>query len=109
MLRTLKPVILLLALALLVQNTCPHGYAGKSSVASACDHCPMKKHFAAPSASAKTTVASVPSSDHFPLYVFAVQKPIHTFQLEPVTSARTVLANCYEDALPNELLRPPQA
>lgn len=101
------PVILLLVFALFIQNTCPHGYAGKSSVASACSHCPMKKSFAAPSA--KTTIASDPSSDHFPLYVFAVQKPIHTFQLEPVKSARTVLANGYKDALPDGLLRPPHA
>jgi hypothetical protein len=55
------------------------------------------------------TLVSDPSSIHFPLYVFAVPKTIHTFQLNPLKSRRPVFADNYKDALPNELLRPPRA
>ncbi len=107
---TLKSVslIFILAFALLIQNTCPHGFAGKSSVAATCKHCPMKQHQnMTPDAQQK--ISSAQSQNHFPLFVFSVPKTIHTFQLSPVKTVRPVLADRYKDALPDELLRPPQA
>ncbi len=73
-----KSIIFVLAFALLIQNTCPLGAAGKSTVAASCG-------------------------------VFAVPKTIHTLEFEPVKSAPLILAESYKDALPDELLRPPQA
>jgi hypothetical protein len=103
-----RPIILLLALALLIQNTCPFGTAGKSTVSHACGHCQMKHAVTAPPIGQKQLVSDS-SSVHFPLYVFAVPKTVHTFQLSPVKSARPVLADFYQDAQPDGLLKPPQA
>jgi hypothetical protein len=105
---TLRSIIFLLTLALLVQNTCPHGFAGKTSVARTCANCPMKHHFTAPP-EAQGKVLSGASSVHFPLYVLEAPKMIFTFRLYPIKSARPVLANGYTDVLPDELLRPPRA
>lgn len=106
----LKPrfVIFLLAFALLIQNTCPHGFAGKTSVAATCSHCPMKQHQSV-SPDGQKRIISASSTVHFPMFVFSVPKTVHTFQLEPVKIAQPPLANSYEDALPAGLLRPPQA
>lgn len=103
-----RPIILLLAFALLIQNTCPHGFAGKTSVASTCNHCPLKQHHSL-SPDLQKKISSDSSSIHFPMFVFAVPKTIHTFQLNPVKSGRPILADRYKDALPDDLLRPPQA
>jgi hypothetical protein len=100
-------IIFLLSFALLIQNTCPFGAAGKTAVASAsCGDCPLK-HVVV-SQDGQKILVSDSSSIHFPLYVFAVSKTIHTLQLSPVSSARAVLADRYKDALPDELLRPPR-
>jgi hypothetical protein len=98
----------LLVFALLIQNTCPHGFAGKTAVARACANCPMKHHLMAPP-DGQDKIMSGASSVHFPLYVFEALKTVHTSRLEPIKSARPVLANGYKDALPDEFLRPPQA
>jgi hypothetical protein len=106
----LKPghIICILAFALLIQNTCPHGFAGKTSIALIVKNCSMKNHHSlSPDVQEKITAASMPV--HLPLFVFAVPKTIHTFQLSPITTARPVLIDPYKDALPDELLRPPQA
>lgn len=105
----LRSIIFLLAFALLIQNTCPHGFAGKTAVAPrACTNCPMKHHLMAPP-DGQDKIVSGASTVHFPLYVFEAPKTVHTFQLEPIKSARPVLANGYKNALPDGLLRPPRA
>ncbi len=104
----LKSVIALLAFALLIQNTCPFGAAGKSTVAAVCDHCPLKHNFIV-STDGQKDLVSDPSPVHYPLYVFSVPKTVHTFQLSPIQSAQPLLADNYQDALPDELLRPPRA
>src|SRR5512143_3149541 len=65
-----RPIILLLALALLIQNTCPFGAAGKSTVSYACGHCQMK-HAVTASPIGQKQLVSDSASVHFPLYVFA--------------------------------------
>jgi hypothetical protein len=99
-------VIFLLVFALLIQNTCPHGFAGKTAVARACSNCPVKHHVAALQEAQGEALSA--SSVHFPLYVFEAPKIIFTFRLDPVKSARPVLANGYANVLPDELLRPPR-
>jgi hypothetical protein len=103
----LRSIIFLLAFALLIQNTCPLGAAGKSAVTALCKNCPLKHGFIVPTNGQKTLVTEF-SSIHFPMYVFAIPKMLHTFQFEPITSAGEVLAKSYRDALPEELLRPPR-
>ena len=104
----LKPIITLLVLALLIQNTCPFDVAGKSTVAAACDHCPFKQQHIA-SSDVQQKIVSDSSPIHFPLYVFSLAKTTHLFHLEPVRTIKPVLADSYKDAEPAELLRPPQA
>ena len=100
-------IIFLLAFALLIQNTCPMGAAGKSSVTASCRNCPLKHSFIVPTDGQKNIVTDS-SSIHFPMFIFAVPKMLHTFQFEPIASAGAVLAKSYRDALPEELLRPPR-
>jgi len=102
-----KIIILLLAFALLVQNTCPMGAAGKTTVGSNCGKCAMKQSSILSPDGLKRLVTD--STVHFPLYVFSLPKNIHTFHFALVTFARPLFADSYEDALPNELLRPPRA
>ena len=108
MILKLRSVIFLLTFALLIQNTCPHGFAGKTSLASACATCPMKHRLMTSQAGQDKIVSDSPLT-HFPLFVFAVPKTVHTFQLEPSKSLSPVFTDRYQDALPDELLRPPQA
>lgn len=103
----LRSIIFLLAFALLIQNTCPMGAAGKSAVTALCKNCPLKYSLSVPINGQKNLVTDS-SSVHFPMFVFAVPKILHTFQFEPRTSTRAVLAKSYRDALPEELLRPPR-
>ncbi len=99
---------MLLAFALLVQNTCPHGFAGKTTVVKGCGSCKVAQlHHPAPQSSNSISVS--PSPVHHPLFVFSVPKTIHTFRLDRIAAARPLLADRYTDALPGELLRPPQA
>ena len=104
----LRFIIFLLVAALLIQNTCPFGAAGKSSVVTACGLCPLKHSFV-PAGKDQHTLVNDASSVHYPVYVFSVPKTIHTFQFEFIKSSRPVLADAYKDALPDELLRPPRA
>jgi hypothetical protein len=103
----LRSIIFLLALALLIQNTCPMGAAGKSAVFASCRNCLMKHSISVPTNGQNNLVTDF-SSIHFPMFVFAVPKMLHTFQFEPITSAGAVLAKSYRDVLPDELLRPPR-
>jgi hypothetical protein len=98
----------LLVFALLIQNTCPHGFAGKTGLASTCGHCPLKKCFAATPPGQNDIVSHSPSA-HFPLFVFALPKTVHTFHLQPISFSRPILADSYRNALPDELLRLPRA
>jgi hypothetical protein len=105
---TAKLGSIIFILALILQNTCPFGAAGKTTVASACTHCPSKHSMVVlPDGQHKLVFDS--SSIHFPLYIFAVPKTIHTFCLELINSSPTSFVEIYVDALPDEFLRPPRA
>jgi hypothetical protein len=103
------PVIFLLVLALLVQNTCLHGFAGKTVFAAKCGHCPSKTG-TAPSPDGLQGL----SSDHHnpansPMYVFTMPMTTPTVYLQRLRTPRPTLFNGYKDALPDELLKPPRA
>ena len=102
-------IILLLSSALLIQNTCPFGAAGRSSVVSpSCKDCPLK-HSIVVSQDGRNKLVSVFSEVHFPHYIFKVSNTIFSFRISPLASEGPILANNYEDALPDELLRPPRS
>jgi hypothetical protein len=103
----LGSIIFILAFALVIQNTCPFGAAGKTTLASACTHCPSN-HSMVSSPDVQNKLVSDSSSIHFPLYIFAVPKNIHTFYLALINSSQSSLAEMYVDALPDGLLRPPR-
>jgi len=103
-----RSIIFILAFALLIQNTCPFGAAGKSTVAASCGHCPFHHGFVVASDGQKNIVSDV-SPVHFPLYVFSVPKTIHAFRLDPVESVQPTIIDNYRNISPDELLRPPRA
>jgi hypothetical protein len=103
----LRSIIFLLAFALLIQNTCPMGAAGKSAVTASCRNCPLQHSLSVPTNGQENLVTDS-SSIHFPMFVFAIPKILHTFQFEPLTSVEAVLEKSYRNALPDELLRPPR-
>ncbi len=98
-----------LALSLLVQNTCPHGYAGKTSVVRTCSHCPHKLDHAAPANTVKIVPTVKKQSSPLPLFVLAVQEKTAALDPAPLETAPAFLADRYRNAEPYELLRPPHA
>ncbi len=101
-------VIALLIFSLLIQNTCPHGFAGKSAVAASCSHCPMKgSHHQAPG-SGKLSIFSH-STAHLPMYVLDLPNTRPIFRLAAIALPRPVVLNTYKNTAPDELLQPPRA
>jgi len=82
-------IIFPLVFALLIQNTCPLGAAGKTMVAPSCDNRPSQNSFSV--SSDGQSLVSDSSSLHFPLYVFAVPKTTHTFQLDLIQTHKLLL------------------
>jgi hypothetical protein len=105
---TLNTIISFLVFALLIQNTCPFGMAGKSTVAASCSHCTHKQVLTPPSLDGQATIVSDHASP-FPLYVLAIPQPHPALRLMPAASPRSSIPNSYKDALPEEHLRPPRA
>ncbi len=99
---------LVLSLSLMVQNTCPHGYAGKTSVVRTCGRCPHKPdQVSMKTVKMEQTVKK--QSSHPPLFVLAFQDAMISLQPAPHKTASTFLQSRYQDAEPYELLRPPHA
>ena len=108
MMAKLRSIIFLLAFALVIQNTCPFAAAGKTTLASSCEHCYLKHNMVVfPDGQSK--LISDSSSIHFPIYIFAVPKTIHTFRLALINSPQSSLVEMYVDALSDDFLRPPRA
>jgi len=100
----------LLICALLVQNTCPQGFAGKSTVASTCSHCPNKQaHTPKPTmeGTAFSSISQAPA--HLPLYVLDIPNTQPLFRLVAIASQQPVIPNTYKNTAPDELLQPPRA
>ncbi len=94
--------------ALLIQNTCPHGFAGKSSVASTCSHCPMKQeHKKVFEGTAFSSITKAPA--HLPMYVLDTPNTKPAFQLAALATSQPVMPNTYKNAAPDELFQPPRA
>jgi hypothetical protein len=103
------PITFLLVFALLVQNTCLHGFAGKTSFAGKCSHCPSKARTIASPDAKKVLVPANPAPIIHPMYVFNVSKTSPPVPLQRLRTARPSLGIGYKDALPDDLLKPPRA
>jgi hypothetical protein len=105
--RMLILIVYCLVLSLVIQNTCPFGAAGKSSVVPKCGHCPLMQHSSNVPQGAVALASDSPS--HFPLFLFTAVKLNQTFQLELVKRTSPLLALNYPEDFPSKLLKPPQA
>jgi hypothetical protein len=103
----LRLIVVLIVFALFVQNTCPHGFAGKTTVARTCGHCSLKEHHAA-SLDRQEGLTAGRTPVHYPFFVLSRPKPIQAYQRGPVASVEPGLTGRYTDALPAERLQPPR-
>ena len=101
-------LIALLSLSLALQNTCPQGFAGKSSAAPTCGHCPHKPAHAA---GVDLSVASLSahSTAHPPMFLLDIPDTQPTFRLDALQVPQPVIPNTYKNTSPDELLQPPRA
>jgi len=101
-------VLALLIFALLVQNTCPQGFAGKSTVTATCSHCPLKQTLKPAALGDKLGITSH-APRHLPMYVLDMPNTQPTFRLVAIASVHPFIPNTYKDTAPSELLQPPRA
>jgi len=102
------PIISFLVFALVVQNTCPRGFAGKTTLAGKCSHCSSKiNSITLPEVQVFTS--SFPRPVHFPMYVFVTTDTSPFFQPQRRSATWPILIIGYEAPWPDELLKPPRA
>jgi len=102
------PIIFLLVFALLVQNTCLHGFAGKTSFTGKRSHCPSAtSKFGVPHVS-KYLLSDHQISVNSPMYFFTVPTANQAVHPERRRTLPPTLLIDYMDALPDELLKPPR-
>ncbi len=104
----IRILIFLIATAIVMQNTCPYGWAAKtvfmSSHASLCPHCPMKD--ANPPDTHKDVKKNLSNINHS--FLVHVVAPNNTFQmLSLVDSAPAIKSDQFKDVHMEPLLRPP--
>lgn len=102
------PILLLLITALFIQNTCPRGFSGKSTVVATCSHCPQKQMHRTITDGDNFSVISQPET-RLPMYVLDLPGIQPAFRLASLASPRPVIPNTYKDTDPDELLQPPSA
>ena len=100
-------ILFLLVFALLVQNTCPQGFAGKSTVAASCSHCPQKQTHRLAEGNTLSSISQGPA--HLPMYVLDIPIARPIFRLVAAASPQPVIPNTYKNTAPDELLHPPRA
>ena len=91
----------------MIQNTCPRGYAGKTSLVSKCGHCVSKITVT----SSEIGMLSAAHQNHviLPMYAFVVPRVMPSFQTQRHHSSWTIRVEGYEDVMIGELLKPPRA
>lgn len=104
----IRILIFLIATAIVMQNTCPYGWAAKtvfmSSHASACRHCPMKE--ACPPDAQNHIKKDLSYINH--CFLIHVSKLDNTFQiLSPINRAPGIKSDQFNDVHLEPLLRPP--
>ncbi len=105
--RALLLIVCCLVLSLLIQNTCPFGAAGKSSVVPKCGHCPLMHQCQRAAPAEQMAWASDTNPSHFPLFLFTTENLGHSIQVDALTACAPFLTVHYTGAYPAELLKPP--
>jgi hypothetical protein len=106
-----RVVIFLIAFAIVIQNTCPYGWAAKTAFVSPytshCPHCPKKEdHQPAKSDSRNDVKKDVSSINH--LFMIHIGKLDTAFQLlSPTEHAPSIKSDDFMDVYLEPLLRPP--
>jgi hypothetical protein len=99
-------IILYLIPALFIQNTCPFGAAGKSSIVPKCGHCSMMRHCSRAPEGQKKPADNKPQ--RFPLFIFTVADAKPLFRLDRhIRPEPRQQVDCKEP-FPAELLKPPR-
>ena len=104
----IRILIFLIATAIVMQNTCPYGWAAKtvfmSSHASLCPHCPMKEAY--PPDTRNHVKKNLSNINH--CFLIHVAEPINTFQiLSLIDRAPAIKSDQFNDVHLEPLLRPP--
>jgi len=104
----IRILIVLIATAVVMQNTCPYGWAAKtvfmSFHASLCPHCPIKE--ANPPDTRKHVKKNLSNINHS--FLVHVVEPNNTFQkLSPIDRAQAIKSDQFNDVHLEPLLRPP--
>ncbi len=105
---TIYIILPLLVIGLLIQNACPKGLAGKSTVTASCSHCPLKQVHK-PMTESGTPGITSHAPVHLPMYVLDMPDTQPAFLLMAATSPQPVISNTYKNTAPDELLQPPRA
>ena len=104
-------VIFLISFAIIIQNTCPYGWAAKtaflSPYTSHCSHCPVKEdHQPAKSDTRNDVKKDLSNINH--LFVIHIGKFDSSFQiLFPIDHAPAIKSDNFKDIYLDPLLRPP--
>ncbi|HTG00533.1 MAG TPA: hypothetical protein VK654_08105 [Nitrospirota bacterium] len=109
---TITILLTWLIVGLLVQNTCPRGFGGKTTVAasssSSCSHCQhTQTQKLNVEGSMFSSISRAPA--HMPMFVLDIPNTQPAFRLVATASPRSVIPNTYKNTAPNELLHPPRA
>ena len=106
--RIVSILIVVLSLSLAVQNTCPFGKAGKTSVGPACGHCPL--HQVHRSASFDGRPDLLPHSPvPFPAFILALEQHERPAVPAPLSPSPLRPELPYTDAVTDEPLHPPRS
>ncbi|MDH4163918.1 MAG: hypothetical protein OEW15_14700 [Nitrospirota bacterium] len=107
--RVLLFIACCLALSLMLQNTCPFGAAGKSSVVSKCEGCPLRRLCHRPVPTAPGPMLSGSTTHRFPQFLFTAARLCPGIQVSAVKALASFLAVHFAEAHPAEILKPPSA
>ena len=104
----IRILIFLIAIAIVMQNTCPYGWAAKtifmSSHSSLCPHCPMKETH--PPDANNCVKKNLSNINH--CFLIHVVEPNNTFQiLSQIDRAPAIMSDQFNDVHLEPLLRPP--
>ena len=108
--KLMRLFLFLLAFSLVLQNTCPYGFAAKTAFAAPQAHdCPFKKSHHAPQKD-RDSVDDNPVKPLYPAFVFSIpdtQVAALCYQMKPEYAALS--SDNYKDPFKEPLIKPPVA
>jgi len=108
--KLMRLILFLLVISLVLQNTCPYGYAAKTAFAASHTHdCPMKKSHHSP-AKDRDSVDDNPGKALYPSFVFSVpDKQAVIFRFQTNTEYTALSSVNYKDHFREPSTKPPAA